>query len=123
MFLSVIESQAVSRPTVANSCGLQWFTETCSLGVCLNEMIQIEHNDLINLWKLRASEALFSALHYARDGVIVTGASHEIQVGPPGSFFPPFFFAQLSYPELPRTLSRKDSYSQLVTADVPGIWR
>ncbi|KAH7966381.1 hypothetical protein HPB49_015714 [Dermacentor silvarum] len=61
-------------------CGYnRWFTETCSLGVCLNEMIQIEHNDLINLWKLRASEALFSALHYARDGVIVTGASHEIQ--------------------------------------------
>lgn len=61
-------------------CGYnRWFTETCSLGVCLNEMIQIEHNDLISLWKLRASEALFSALHYTRDGVIVTGASHEIQ--------------------------------------------
>ncbi|KAL1431264.1 hypothetical protein MTO96_014639 [Rhipicephalus appendiculatus] len=61
-------------------CGYnRWFAETCSLGVCLNEMIQIEHNDLINLWKLRASEALFSALHYARDGVIVTGAAHEIQ--------------------------------------------
>ncbi|XP_077516214.1 high affinity cAMP-specific and IBMX-insensitive 3',5'-cyclic phosphodiesterase 8B-like isoform X2 [Amblyomma americanum] len=61
-------------------CGYnRWFTETCSLGVCLNEMIQIEHNDLISLWKLRASEALFSALHYTRDGVIITGASHEIQ--------------------------------------------
>ncbi|KAG0430227.1 hypothetical protein HPB47_022864, partial [Ixodes persulcatus] len=45
----------------------------------LNEMIQIEHNDLINLWKLRASEALFSALHIARDGVIITGSGHEIQ--------------------------------------------
>lgn len=61
-------------------CGYnRWFTETCSLGMCLNEMIQIEHNDLISLWKLRSSEALFSALHYARDGVIVTGAAHEIQ--------------------------------------------
>ncbi|EEC18506.1 hypothetical protein IscW_ISCW014309 [Ixodes scapularis] len=59
----------------------RWFTETCSFGVCLNEMIQIEHNDLINLWKLRASEALFSALHIARDGVIITGSGHEIQVG------------------------------------------
>ncbi|XP_042144853.1 high affinity cAMP-specific and IBMX-insensitive 3',5'-cyclic phosphodiesterase 8B [Ixodes scapularis] len=57
----------------------RWFTETCSFGVCLNEMIQIEHNDLINLWKLRASEALFSALHIARDGVIITGSGHEIQ--------------------------------------------
>lgn len=61
-------------------CGYnRWFTETCSLGVCLNEMIQLEHNDLVNLWKLRASEALFSALHFARDGVIVTGPAHEIQ--------------------------------------------
>lgn len=57
----------------------RWFRESCTLGVCLNEFIQIEHNDLVNLWKLRASEALFSALHFARDGVIVTGPSHEIQ--------------------------------------------
>ncbi|XP_064474490.1 high affinity cAMP-specific and IBMX-insensitive 3',5'-cyclic phosphodiesterase 8B-like isoform X2 [Ornithodoros turicata] len=57
----------------------RWFTESSSYGVCLNEMIQIEHNDLISLWKLRASEALFSALHFSRDGVIVTGPNHEIQ--------------------------------------------
>ncbi|KAH7963258.1 hypothetical protein HPB52_020348 [Rhipicephalus sanguineus] len=42
-------------------------------------MIQIEHNDLANLRKLEASEALFSALHFTRDGVIVTGPSHDIQ--------------------------------------------
>ncbi|KAL1429882.1 hypothetical protein MTO96_015388 [Rhipicephalus appendiculatus] len=57
----------------------RWLTETCSHGVCLNEMIQIEHNDLANLRKLEASEALFSALHFTRDGVIVTGPSHDIQ--------------------------------------------
>ncbi|KAH8041349.1 hypothetical protein HPB51_014630 [Rhipicephalus microplus] len=57
----------------------RWFSESCSLGVCLNEMIQIEHNDLVNLWKLMASETLFSALHHTRDSVIVTGPKHEIQ--------------------------------------------
>ncbi|XP_075536953.1 high affinity cAMP-specific and IBMX-insensitive 3',5'-cyclic phosphodiesterase 8B-like [Dermacentor variabilis] len=57
----------------------RWLTETCSHGVCLNEMIQIEHNDLVNLRKLEASEALFSALHFTRDGIFVTGPSHEIQ--------------------------------------------
>ncbi|XP_050045110.1 high affinity cAMP-specific and IBMX-insensitive 3',5'-cyclic phosphodiesterase 8B-like [Dermacentor andersoni] len=57
----------------------RWLTETCSRGVCLNEMIQIEHNDLVNLRKLAASEALFSALHFTRDGIFVTGPSHEIQ--------------------------------------------
>ncbi|XP_077512521.1 high affinity cAMP-specific and IBMX-insensitive 3',5'-cyclic phosphodiesterase 8B-like [Amblyomma americanum] len=57
----------------------RWFLESCSPGVCLNEMVQIEHNDLINLWKLMASEALFSALQSARDGIIVTGPKHEIQ--------------------------------------------
>lgn len=61
-------------------CGYnRWFTETCSLGACLNELVQLEHNDLINLWKLRASEALFSALNFVRDGIIVTGPAHEIQ--------------------------------------------
>ncbi|XP_049270243.1 high affinity cAMP-specific and IBMX-insensitive 3',5'-cyclic phosphodiesterase 8B [Rhipicephalus sanguineus] len=57
----------------------RWFSESCSLGVCLNEMIQIEHNDLINLWKLMASETFFSALNFTRDSVIVTGPKHEIQ--------------------------------------------
>ncbi|XP_049519008.1 high affinity cAMP-specific and IBMX-insensitive 3',5'-cyclic phosphodiesterase 8B [Dermacentor silvarum] len=56
----------------------RWFAESFSLGVCLNEMLQIEHNDLINLWKLMASETLFSALHSSRDSVIVTGSKHEI---------------------------------------------
>ncbi|XP_075534786.1 high affinity cAMP-specific and IBMX-insensitive 3',5'-cyclic phosphodiesterase 8B-like [Dermacentor variabilis] len=56
----------------------RWFSESFSLGVCLNEMLQIEHNDLINLWKLMASETLFSALHSSRDSVIVTGSRHEI---------------------------------------------
>ncbi|XP_077534475.1 high affinity cAMP-specific and IBMX-insensitive 3',5'-cyclic phosphodiesterase 8B-like [Haemaphysalis longicornis] len=61
-------------------CGYnRWFTETFSRGACLNEMIELEHNDLITLWKLRASEALFSALHFARDGVIITGTQHDIQ--------------------------------------------
>lgn len=59
----------------------QWFSESLSLGVCLNEMLQIEHNDLINLWKLMASETLFCALHSSRDSVIVTGSRHEILVG------------------------------------------
>ncbi|XP_075536952.1 high affinity cAMP-specific and IBMX-insensitive 3',5'-cyclic phosphodiesterase 8B-like [Dermacentor variabilis] len=57
----------------------RWILETCSPMVCLNEIIQIEHNDLMHLWKLMTSEALFSALHYVRDGVIVTGPTHEIQ--------------------------------------------
>ncbi|KAK8767090.1 hypothetical protein V5799_006130 [Amblyomma americanum] len=70
------------RPTGTTSESVStasWFTETCSLGACLNEMLQIEHNDLINLWKLEAAEALFAALHYSRDGVMVTGPSHDIQ--------------------------------------------
>ncbi|KAH7966959.1 hypothetical protein HPB49_020894 [Dermacentor silvarum] len=57
----------------------RWMLETASPIVCLNEIIQIEHNDLMHLWKLMTSEALFSALHYVRDGVIVTGPAHEIQ--------------------------------------------
>ncbi|XP_065288142.1 high affinity cAMP-specific and IBMX-insensitive 3',5'-cyclic phosphodiesterase 8A-like isoform X2 [Dermacentor albipictus] len=63
----------------------RWMLETCSTMVCLNEIIQIEHNDLMHLWKLMTSEALFSALHYVRDGVIVTGPTHEIQLLQPSA--------------------------------------
>ncbi|XP_049270268.1 high affinity cAMP-specific and IBMX-insensitive 3',5'-cyclic phosphodiesterase 8B [Rhipicephalus sanguineus] len=57
----------------------RWMLETSSPIACLNEIVQIEHNDLAQSWKLMASEALFSALHYVRDGVIITGPTHEIQ--------------------------------------------
>ncbi|KAH6940420.1 hypothetical protein HPB50_027570 [Hyalomma asiaticum] len=57
----------------------RWMLETSSHIVCLNEIIQIEHNDLVHLWKLMTAEALFSALHYMRDGIIVTGPTHDIQ--------------------------------------------
>ncbi|KAL1429885.1 hypothetical protein MTO96_015389 [Rhipicephalus appendiculatus] len=57
----------------------RWMLETSSPIACLNEIIQIEQNDLVHSWKLMASEALFSALQYVRDGIIITGPTHEIQ--------------------------------------------
>lgn len=58
----------------------QCFTESHNLTTCINELIQIHHTDVSYLLKLRASQALFSALDTCRDGIIVTGLDHNIQV-------------------------------------------
>lgn len=57
----------------------QWFLETCSLGVCLNELVQLEHNEISIQCKLKAAHALFYALDCCKDGIIVTGPNHDIQ--------------------------------------------
>ncbi|GIX75124.1 hypothetical protein CEXT_754742 [Caerostris extrusa] len=58
---------------------LIWFVESHNLGVCLNELIQIHHTDISYLLKLRAAQALFSALDSCREGIIVTNLDHNIQ--------------------------------------------
>ncbi|CAG2101685.1 unnamed protein product, partial [Medioppia subpectinata] len=57
----------------------RWLLESCNLGVCLNELVQLEHNDIAIQCKLKASHALFTALDSCKDGVIVTGPNHDIQ--------------------------------------------
>ncbi|XP_054160608.1 high affinity cAMP-specific and IBMX-insensitive 3',5'-cyclic phosphodiesterase 8B-like isoform X2 [Oppia nitens] len=57
----------------------RWFIESYNLGICLNELIQLENNDIAIQSKLKASHALFTALDYCKDGVIVTGPNHDIQ--------------------------------------------
>lgn len=46
----------------------------------MSELMQLHHTDVSYLLKLRASQALFTALDTCRDGIIVTGLDHNIQV-------------------------------------------
>ncbi|XP_067144564.1 LOW QUALITY PROTEIN: high affinity cAMP-specific and IBMX-insensitive 3',5'-cyclic phosphodiesterase 8B-like [Centruroides vittatus] len=57
----------------------RWLLESCNLGFCLNELIQLEHNEIVMQLKLRAAQALFTALDNCRDGIIITSANHDVQ--------------------------------------------
>jgi len=57
----------------------RWFLETYSLGICLNELVQLEHNEISAQFKLKAAQALFAALDNCRDGIILTGPNNDIQ--------------------------------------------
>jgi high affinity cAMP-specific and IBMX-insensitive 3',5'-cyclic phosphodiesterase 8 len=53
--------------------------ESCSLGICLNELVQLEHNEISTQFKLKAAQALFAAVDSCKDGIIITGPNHDIQ--------------------------------------------
>ncbi|XP_035226454.1 high affinity cAMP-specific and IBMX-insensitive 3',5'-cyclic phosphodiesterase 8B-like isoform X2 [Stegodyphus dumicola] len=82
--IAVIKKSAVDKEDGSLASHLQsgfsrWFVETHNLGNCLNELIQLHHTDVSYLLKLRAAQALFTALDSCRDGIIVTGLDHNIQ--------------------------------------------
>ncbi|XP_022241098.1 high affinity cAMP-specific and IBMX-insensitive 3',5'-cyclic phosphodiesterase 8A-like isoform X4 [Limulus polyphemus] len=57
----------------------RWFLESCSLTLCLSELILIEGNEIMTRLKLHATQALFTALENSCDAVLVTGKNQEIQ--------------------------------------------
>lgn len=57
----------------------RWFLESCSLTLCLSELILIESNEIMTRLKLHATQALFTALENSYDAVLVTGKNQEIQ--------------------------------------------
>ncbi|XP_076354887.1 high affinity cAMP-specific and IBMX-insensitive 3',5'-cyclic phosphodiesterase 8A-like isoform X8 [Tachypleus tridentatus] len=57
----------------------RWFLESCSLTLCLSELILIESNEIMTRLKLHATQALFTALENSCDAVLVTGKNQEIQ--------------------------------------------
>ncbi|GFU39456.1 high affinity cAMP-specific and IBMX-insensitive 3',5'-cyclic phosphodiesterase 8B [Trichonephila clavipes] len=76
---SAIDKEDGSIVSYLRSGFSRWFVENHNLGICLNELIQIHHTDISYLLKLRASQALFSALDSCREGIIVTNLDHSIQ--------------------------------------------
>ncbi|XP_055925440.1 high affinity cAMP-specific and IBMX-insensitive 3',5'-cyclic phosphodiesterase 8B-like isoform X4 [Argiope bruennichi] len=76
---SAVDKEDGSIVSFLRSGFTRWFVENHNLGVCLNELIQIHHTDISYLLKLRASQALFSALDSCREGIIVTNVDHSIQ--------------------------------------------
>ncbi|XP_052793567.1 high affinity cAMP-specific and IBMX-insensitive 3',5'-cyclic phosphodiesterase 8B-like isoform X3 [Mya arenaria] len=55
------------------------FVENSNVGACLNELVQMEHGEVLSRHKLRMCNAMFSALDCVTDSVEISNQDHEIQ--------------------------------------------
>lgn len=58
----------------------QRYVENSNVGACMNELIQLEHGEVLSQQKLRMCSALFTALDSVSDSVEISNEDHEIQV-------------------------------------------
>lgn len=57
----------------------RWFVESHSVGVCLNELVQLQHSEVHPRVQLATAQALYVALDKCKDLVHVTDSSHNLQ--------------------------------------------
>uniref|UniRef100_A0A8C9MQC9 Phosphodiesterase n=1 Tax=Serinus canaria TaxID=9135 RepID=A0A8C9MQC9_SERCA len=55
------------------------FMENSSVTACYNELVQIEHGEVRSQFKLRACNAVFTALEHCQEAVEITSEDHVIQ--------------------------------------------
>ncbi|XP_041270581.1 high affinity cAMP-specific and IBMX-insensitive 3',5'-cyclic phosphodiesterase 8B isoform X5 [Onychostruthus taczanowskii] len=55
------------------------FMENSSVTACYNELVQIEHGEVRSQFKLRACNAVFTALDHCQEAVEITSEDHVIQ--------------------------------------------
>ncbi|KFQ99591.1 High affinity cAMP-specific and IBMX-insensitive 3',5'-cyclic phosphodiesterase 8B, partial [Opisthocomus hoazin] len=55
------------------------FMENSSITACYNELIQIEHGEVRSQFKLRACNAVFTALDHCKEAIEITSEDHVIQ--------------------------------------------
>ncbi|KAM6109120.1 high affinity cAMP-specific and IBMX-insensitive 3',5'-cyclic phosphodiesterase 8B [Phoenicopterus ruber ruber] len=55
------------------------FMENSSITACYNELVQIEHGEVRSQFKLRACNAVFTALDHCQEAVEITSEDHVIQ--------------------------------------------
>ncbi|XP_050768490.1 high affinity cAMP-specific and IBMX-insensitive 3',5'-cyclic phosphodiesterase 8B isoform X9 [Gymnogyps californianus] len=56
------------------------FMENSSVTACYNELVQIEHGEVRSQFKLRACNAVFTALDYCQEAIEITSEDHVIQL-------------------------------------------
>ncbi|XP_058721219.1 high affinity cAMP-specific and IBMX-insensitive 3',5'-cyclic phosphodiesterase 8B isoform X8 [Poecile atricapillus] len=56
------------------------FMENTSVTACYNELVQIEHGEVRSQFKLRACNAVFTALDHCQEAVEITSEDHVIQL-------------------------------------------
>ncbi|KAK2538848.1 Pde8b [Columba guinea] len=55
------------------------FMENSSITACYNELVQIEHGEVRSQFKLRACNAVFTALDHCQESIEITSEDHVIQ--------------------------------------------
>uniref|UniRef100_A0A663EVV6 Phosphodiesterase n=1 Tax=Aquila chrysaetos chrysaetos TaxID=223781 RepID=A0A663EVV6_AQUCH len=55
------------------------FMENSSITACYNELVQIEHGEVRSQFKLRACNAVFTALDHCQEAIEITSEDHVIQ--------------------------------------------
>uniref|UniRef100_A0A8B9EDR6 Phosphodiesterase n=2 Tax=Anser TaxID=8842 RepID=A0A8B9EDR6_ANSCY len=55
------------------------FMENSSITACYNELIQIEHGEVRSQFKLRACNAVFTALDHCQEAIEITSEDHVVQ--------------------------------------------
>ncbi|XP_010291348.1 PREDICTED: high affinity cAMP-specific and IBMX-insensitive 3',5'-cyclic phosphodiesterase 8B-like, partial [Phaethon lepturus] len=55
------------------------FMENSSITACYNELVQIEHGEVRSQFKLRACNAVFTALEHCQEAIEITSEDHVIQ--------------------------------------------
>ncbi|KAM9509604.1 high affinity cAMP-specific and IBMX-insensitive 3',5'-cyclic phosphodiesterase 8B isoform 1-T1 [Guaruba guarouba] len=55
------------------------FKENSSITACYNELVQIEHGEVRSQFKLRACNAVFTALDHCQEAIEITSEDHVIQ--------------------------------------------
>ena len=63
-----------------NNWFLQQFIENANATVCQNELLCLQHGEVLAQSKLRAAQALLMAIENSNDAVEITDEAHEIQV-------------------------------------------
>uniref|UniRef100_A0A8C4XTQ0 Phosphodiesterase n=1 Tax=Falco tinnunculus TaxID=100819 RepID=A0A8C4XTQ0_FALTI len=58
---------------------LAQFMENSSITACYNELVQIEHGEVRSQFKLRACNAVFTALDHCQEAIEITSEDHVIQ--------------------------------------------
>uniref|UniRef100_A0A8C0VCM2 Phosphodiesterase n=1 Tax=Cyanistes caeruleus TaxID=156563 RepID=A0A8C0VCM2_CYACU len=71
-----IRATALSEHTVILAVQ---FMENTSVTACYNELVQIEHGEVRSQFKLRACNAVFTALDHCQEAVEITSEDHVIQ--------------------------------------------
>uniref|UniRef100_A0A8C4V2J8 Phosphodiesterase n=1 Tax=Falco tinnunculus TaxID=100819 RepID=A0A8C4V2J8_FALTI len=56
------------------------FMENSSITACYNELVQIEHGEVRSQFKLRACNAVFTALDHCQEAIEITSEDHVIQL-------------------------------------------
>ncbi|XP_074649717.1 high affinity cAMP-specific and IBMX-insensitive 3',5'-cyclic phosphodiesterase 8B-like [Tubulanus polymorphus] len=74
-----VDKEEQSILPLLNSGFNKRYLENTNIGTCINELLTLEHNDVLTQRKLQAGIALFTALEHVSDAIEITNQDLEIE--------------------------------------------